>query len=144
MPPCARLQVPPDSVPMLQASNWREALRDRTTNTPLEGPDSILPRHRADLNERHLHTNYADEYARQVNDTIPAAGFKFEPTIEFNPLPYPAETGSNRPPDPNRHEKFGQFHKTSAIQMFKSFRESDQSRLGLKSEVDDLGPGVYP
>ena len=30
-------------------------------------------------------------------------GFKFEPTIEFNPLPYPADTGSNRAPDPNRH-----------------------------------------
>jgi hypothetical protein len=29
-------------------------------------------------------------------------------------------------------------------QMFKSFRESDKSRLGLMSEVDDFGPGVYP
>ena len=37
-------QVPPDSVPMLQASNWREALRDRTTKTPLQGNSAAVGR----------------------------------------------------------------------------------------------------
>lgn len=144
------IHLRPEKTPMITEATYKESLRARPLETPQEGPDAVLKRHPADLEERYLGSNYRDDYTPKAPDqTMPAGGFKYEKSIEYNPMPFPAETGANRPPLPAGvrvagADCFGQHHRTSSIRMFNSFRESDPSRLGITSDKDDFGPGYFP
>jgi hypothetical protein len=140
------LVMKPEKTPMITEATYNQSLRARPTQTPLEGPDAVLKRHPADLEERYLNTNYRDDYApKQPDQVTPAGGFKYEKSIEYNPMPFPAENAAEKMNlQSGPVNEFAQHHKTSSIRMFNSFRASDASRLGLTSQLDDLGPGYFP
>mmetsp|Transcript_12738 Transcript_12738/g.29316 ORF Transcript_12738/g.29316 Transcript_12738/m.29316 type:complete len:188 (-) Transcript_12738:1124-1687(-) len=139
--------LPPDPFrndyrPMVTAETFHTASIPRTTSKPARGYGAVVKQHPDNHEQRHWETTTGSAYVAHNRGQDPKAGFKYDSSVQANPLPFPC--GENAIKTQNAKDakqgSFSEHHICTATRMFLDYRGQQPPRLGIVAPEDAHGP----